>query len=265
MIELQNVRLSYDTHQVLDGISFKANFHDKIAILGESGSGKTTILKLLVGLVRPDSGRIFIDGQDITLLPESELRASRIKFSIVFQEGALFDSLNVRENVAFPLREFMSHSENEIEDRVRELLTRVGIEEAIDLMPEELSGGMQRRAAIARALATCEPEMMLYDEPTSGLDPITADNICNLINVLSSGAPAGREDNTCNLMNVPWSGVPAGRKGLIIVTHDVKTAARVAERFMYLKEGRIVFDGDLDAITHTEDPDLRKFIKALLP
>jgi phospholipid/cholesterol/gamma-HCH transport system ATP-binding protein len=246
MIELQNVRLSYNTHQVLDGISFTANFYDKIAILGESGEGKTTILKLLLGLVRPDSGRILIDGQDITLLPEFELRASRIKFSIVFQEGALFDSLNVRENVAFPMRECIDHPEEVIEKRVRELLSRVGIEEAIDLMPEELSGGMQRRAAIARSLATCEPAMMLYDEPTSGLDPITADNICNLINELSSGA------------------LPE-RTGLIIVTHDVEAAARVAERFMYLKEGRIVFDGSLDAITHTVDPGLRKFIKELLP
>lgn len=246
MIELQSVRLSYNTHQVLDGISFKANFYDKIAILGESGGGKTTILKLLLGLMRPDSGSILIDGQNIALLPESELRASRLKFSIVFQEGALFDSLNVRENVAFPLREFADHSEDEIESRVRELLRRVGIEEAIDLMPEELSGGMQRRAAIARSLATCDPAMMLYDEPTTGLDPLTADNICNLINVLSSGAPPER-------------------KGLIIVTHDVEAAARVAERFLYLKEGRIVFDGGLDAITHTADPRLRKFIKELLP
>jgi phospholipid/cholesterol/gamma-HCH transport system ATP-binding protein len=246
MIELQNVRLSYNTHQVLDGVSFMANSYDKIAILGESGEGKTTILKLLLGLVRPDSGKILIDGQDITRLPESELRSSRIKFSIVFQEGALFDSLNVRENIAFPLREFTNLSEDAIEHRVRGLLSRVGIEKAIDLMPEELSGGMQRRAAIARSLATCEPFMMLYDEPTSGLDPITSDNICNLINELSSGPPPERT-------------------GLIIVTHDVEAAARVAERFMYLKGGRIVFDGNLDAIIRTLNPSLRKFIKVLLP
>ncbi len=246
MIELRDVRLTYNRHRVLDGIGFRAHFYEKIAILGESGEGKTTILKLLLGLARPDSGRIVIDGRDITLLRESELRESRMKFSIVFQEGALFDSLDVKENVAFCMREFSSLSEDEIENRVRELLRRVGIEEAINLMPDELSGGMQRRAAIARSLAACEPGMMLYDEPTSGLDPITADNICNLINELSSGTPPER-------------------RGLIIVTHDVEAAARVAERFMYLKDGRIVFDGGLDALTHTGDLGLRKFIKELLP
>ena len=246
MIELQDLRLSYNRRRVLDGINFKANFSEKIAVLGESGEGKTTILKLLLCLVRPDSGRIVIDGRDITFLPESELRQSRMKFSIVFQEGALFDSLNVRENVAFCLREFSKHPEEEIERRVRDILRRVGIEEAIDLMPDELSGGMQRRVAIARSLAACEPEMMLYNEPTSGLDPITADNISNLINELSSGTPPER-------------------RGLIIVTHDVEAAARVAERFLYLKDGKIVFDGGLDELTRTGDPGLRKFIKELLP
>jgi len=246
MIELQDVRLTYNLHRVLDGIGFQAHFYEKIAILGESGEGKTTVLKLLLGLARPDSGKIMISGQDITLLRESELREGRMKFSIVFQEGALFDSLSVRENVAFCLREFSTLSEGEIENRVREILRGVGIEEAMDLMPDELSGGMQRRAAIARSLAACEPKMMLYDEPTSGLDPITADNICNLINELSSGTPPER-------------------RGLIIVTHDVEAAVRVAERFLYLKDGKIVFDGGLDALTHTGDPGLRKFIKELLP
>ena len=246
MIELQDVRLTYNLHRVLDGIGFQAHFYEKIAILGESGEGKTTVLKLLLGLARPDSGKIMISGQDITLLRESELREGRMKFSIVFQEGALFDSLNVRENVAFCLREFSKHPEEEIERRVRDILRRVGIEEAIDLMPDELSGGMQRRVAIARSLAACEPEMMLYDEPTSGLDPITADNISNLINELSSGTPPER-------------------RGLIIVTHDVEAAVRVAERFLYLKDGKIVFDGGLDALTRTGDPGLRKFIKELLP
>jgi phospholipid/cholesterol/gamma-HCH transport system ATP-binding protein len=246
MIELQDVRLTYDQHRVLDGIGFQANFFEKIAILGESGEGKTTILKLLLGLARPDSGRIVIDGQDITLLRETELRESRMKFSIVFQEGALFDSLDVKENVAYSMREFSTFSEDEIENRVRELLRRVGIEQAIHLMPDELSGGMQRRAAIARSLAACEPAMMLYDEPTSGLDPITADNICNLINELSAGTPPKR-------------------RGLIIVTHDVEAAVRVAERFLYLKDGKIVFDGSRDALTHTDDPGLRKFIRELLP
>lgn len=245
MIEFRDVRLRFNDHPVLDGVSFTARFHEKIAILGASGEGKTTIIKLLLGLVRPDSGRIVVDGKDITLLSEARLRDTRTKFSIVFQEGALFDSLNVKENVAFCLRERTKLPEEEIENRVRALLRRVDIEGAIGLMPEELSGGMQRRVAIARSLASCEPEMMLYDEPTTGLDPITADTICDLINELSAGDPPER-------------------RGLIIVTHDVADAAKVADRFMYLKDGRIVFDGDLRALKGTEDPELRTFIKEIL-
>jgi phospholipid/cholesterol/gamma-HCH transport system ATP-binding protein len=246
MIRFEDVRLSFNGHQVLDGIDFAARFHEKIAILGASGEGKTTILKLILGLVFPDSGRIVIDGKDITLLPEARLRDIRTKFSIVFQEGALFDSLNVRENVAFPLREQAGLSDEQIEKQVRDLLRKVGIEEAIGLMPEALSGGMQRRVAIARSLASCEPEMMLYDEPTTGLDPVTAETICDLINELSSG-------------------VPPERKGLIIVTHDVADAAKVAERFLYLEDGRIVFDGDLPALKRTEEPGLKRFIREILP
>ena len=245
MIEFQDVTLSYNGDDVLKGVSFAAHFHEKVAIIGASGEGKTTILKLIVGLVRPDSGRILIDGKDITELPEADLRGIRRKFSIVFQEGALFDSLNVRENVAFCLRECADLPEEEIERIVRGLLRKVGIEQAIEHMPEALSGGMQRRVAIARSLAAGEPEMMLYDEPTTALDPITADNICDLINELSSG-------------------VPPDRRGLMIVTHDVPHAAQVSERFMYLSHGTIVFDGRLAVLQGTDDPGLRRFIKGIL-
>ncbi len=245
MIQFEDVRLAFNSHRVLDRVDFTARFHEKIAILGASGEGKTTILKLMLGLELPDSGRIVIDGRDITLLTESQLRDIRTRFSIVFQEGALFDSLSVRENVAFFLRENTGLSDEEIVKRVRELLRRVNIEDAIDLMTDELSGGMQRRVAIARSLASYDPEMMLYDEPTTGLDPVTADTICDLMNELSSG-------------------VPPERRGLIIVTHDVAHAAKVAERFLYLKEGRIVFDGDLAALKSTEDPGLRRFIREIL-
>jgi len=240
MIEFREVTLAYGNHVVLDRMSFRAQFHEKIAILGGSGEGKTTILRLILGLVRPDDGKIFIDGQDITELSESQLRDFRMKFSIVFQEGALFDSMNVRENVAFSLREYTKNSEDEIEKRVRELLNRLGIEDAIYLMPEELSGGMQRRVAIARSVAAFEPKMMLYDEPTTGLDPLTADNICRLINDLSGG-------------------VPPDRTGFIVVTHKVTDAAKVADRFMYVKNGGILFDGDLNALKNTRDAELKAF------
>ena len=245
MIEFRDVSFSYNHGKVLQGISFSARFSEKIAILGPSGEGKTTILRLILGLLRPDGGRVLIGGTDITDLPEPELREIRTKFTIVFQEGALFDSLSVQENVVFCLRERRGLPEAEIEARARELLRRVGIEEAIGLMPEELSGGMQRRAAIARSLCSCEPVMMLYDEPTTGLDPAAADNICRLINDLSSGEPPER-------------------KGIIIVTHDVAAAVKVAERFLYLRAGRVVFDGDLSALKGTEDPGLREFIKGIL-
>ncbi len=247
MIEFQDVTIGYNNRSVLDRVSFAAQFHEKIAILGGSGVGKTTILKLIMGLERPDRGRILIDGMEITALPESKLRDIRMNFSIVFQEGALFDSLSVRENVAFCLREMEDViSEDVVESAVKTLLRRVGIEGAMDLMPDQLSGGMQRRVAIARSLAACSrPRMMLYDEPTSGLDPITADNICGLINEISSGNPPERV-------------------GLIIVTHDVADAVKVAERFLYLGSGGIRFDGNLDALMSTQDAELMRFIKDIL-
>ncbi len=246
MIEFQDVTISFNGNDVLKGVSFTAHFHEKLAIIGASGDGKTTMLKLVVGLMRPDSGRILIDGKDITELPEADLRSIRSKFSIVFQEGALFDSLTVRENVAFCLRERADLSEEQIERIVRELLRKVGIEQAIELMPDALSGGMQRRVAIARSLSAGDPKMMLYDEPTTALDPITADNICDLMNELSSG-------------------VPPNRRGLMIVTHEVAHAAKVSERFMYLRHGKIMFDGSLAVLKGTEDPGLRLFIKEILP
>lgn len=245
MIEFRDVLLRYNDHVVLDGVSFSAAFHEKIAVLGPSGEGKTTILKVLLGLAVPDSGAVLVNGRDVAALPESELRDLRRNFTIVFQEGALFDSLTVRENVAFCLRERGDMPEPEIENTVRALLRRVGIENAIHLMPDELSGGMQRRAAIARSLAACEPKMMLYDEPTTGLDPITADTIVDVINELSAGAPPDRT-------------------GLIMVTHNVADAARIAERFLYLRDGRIAFDGDLAALKATGDPVFRRFIRHIL-
>ncbi len=245
MIVFENVSLAFGNHQVLDGLSFEARFYEKIAILGGSGEGKTTILKLILGLLQPDSGRIIIDGKDITKLSERQLRETRMNFSIVFQEGALFDSMTVRENVAFCLREYYDLREEEIEQRVRELLRRVGMEYAIDMMPEELSGGMQRRVAIARSLAACEPKMILYDEPTTGLDPISADNICGLINDLSSGEPPNR-------------------RGLIVVTHKITDAVKVAERFMYLRSGKISFDGNIEELKNTDDAELRRFINEIL-
>jgi phospholipid/cholesterol/gamma-HCH transport system ATP-binding protein len=253
MIVFDRVWFSYGSNQVLKDLSFSIQAHEKVAILGGSGEGKTTILKLIVGLIRPDSGRIIIDGEDIIDKTEDELREVRLKFSIVFQEGALFDSLNVKENVAFCLREYMKMSEDEIEKRVRELLRIVGVEEAIDLMPEELSGGMHRRVSIARSLAACRPKMFLYDEPTSGLDPINADNICRLILELS--APPSPP--------LSKGGIEGGGTGFIIVTHKVFDAMKVAERFMFLKDDTMIFDGSKENLIKAAIPEIQLFTEEL--
>jgi phospholipid/cholesterol/gamma-HCH transport system ATP-binding protein len=242
MIVFDRVSFSYGTQQVLKDTRFSIRFNERVAILGGSGDGKTTLLKLILGLLRPDSGRIIIDGEDITDKKEDELREIRMKFSIVFQEGALFDSLNVKENVAFGLREYTKMTEEEIGQKVRELLGKVGVEHAMALMPEELSGGMHRRVAIMRSLAAFEPKMFLYDEATAGLDPVNADIICRLILDLSKDG-----------------------KGFIIVTHKVFDALRLADRFMFLKSGSIIFDGNKDQLVQSPISEIRIFLRELNP
>ncbi|MBM4277224.1 MAG: ATP-binding cassette domain-containing protein [Deltaproteobacteria bacterium] len=240
MIEFDRISFSYGNRLVLNDLSFSVHEDERVAILGGSGDGKTTILKLIIGLLRPDSGKILIDGEDITEKTEDELRDIRIKFSMVFQEGALFDSLSVKENVAFPLREYTGMTEEEIGLKVRELLRRVGLEQAIGHMPEELSGGMHRRVAIMRSMAAFQPKMFLYDEATTGLDPVSADVICKLI--LDISEQGG---------------------GFIIVTHKIFDAFRLANRFMFLKGGRIIFDGSREALLGSTIPEIRIFLGEL--
>jgi phospholipid/cholesterol/gamma-HCH transport system ATP-binding protein len=239
MIVFDRVAFSYGSRPVLNEISFSVRADEKIAILGGSGEGKTTILKLILGLLRPDSGKIIIAGEDITNKTEDELRGIRKKFSIVFQEGALFDSLSVKENVAFCLREYTRMSEEEVDQKVRALLRRVGMEEAMDLMPEELSGGMHRRVAIMRSTAAFDPEMFLYDEPTSGLDPVNADIIHRLISELSRHG-----------------------KGFVMVTHSVLDAIKVSERFLLLEKGRFVFDGTRENLLRLAVPEIQVSVSA---
>jgi phospholipid/cholesterol/gamma-HCH transport system ATP-binding protein len=237
MIIFDKVHFSYNSREVLRGTNFSVGFHERVAVLGGSGEGKTTILRLVLGLIRPDKGKIFVDGDDITIKRESELRDVRMKFNIVFQEGALFDSLNVKENVAYCLREYTKMSEEEIDAKVRQILGTVGVEHALELMPEELSGGMHRRVSLARSLALTTPRMFLYDEPTTGLDPMNADNICRLIADLSKDG-----------------------KGFIMVTHKVSDALKVADRFMFLKNGELLFDGDRQGLFNADIPDIKFFI-----
>lgn len=241
MILFDDVHFSYNAREILRGVSFSIGVHERVAVLGGSGEGKTTILRLILGLIRPDRGRIIVDGEDITGRKERELRDARMKFSIVFQEGALFDSLNVKENVAFCLREYTKMSDEEIDAKVRQILATVGVEHALELMPEELSGGMHRRVSLARSLALTSPRMFLYDEPTTGLDPVNADNICRLIADLSKDG-----------------------KGFIMVTHKVSDAMKVADRFMFLKDGELLFDGKGQELLHTNIPEIKVFLGEVL-
>lgn len=241
MIVFDDVWFSYGDREVLKGISFTANFDERIAVLGESGGGKTTILKLILGLITPQKGKILIDGVDITKLTEEELIPIRRKFSVVFQEGALFDSLPVKENVAFFMREILKLPDEEIYLRVKELLNRVGVQDAEELMPEELSGGMHRRVAIARALSVGKTKMFLYDEPTAGLDPINSERIITLIKSLAD------KENI----------------GFMIITHVVYVAWQLCNRFIFLKDGKIIFDGDRNELIKTRIPEVKEFIKEL--
>lgn len=242
MIVFDNVWFSYGEREILKGVSFTAKFDERVALLGESGSGKTTILKLILGLIKPDRGRILIDGVDITKLREEELIPIRRKFSIVFQEGALFDSLPVKENVAFFMRELLKLPDEEIYSKVSELLSLVGVQDAEELMPEQLSGGMHRRVAIARALSVGKTKMFLYDEPTAGLDPVNSQRIISLI------------EDLANRENI----------GLMIITHVVYVAWQLCKRFIFIKDGSIIFDGNKNELISTDVPEVKDFIKELL-
>jgi len=259
MLEVKDLVKHYGDNKVLDGISFRVFRGETKIIIGASGSGKSTILKLIMALERPDEGRIWIDGQDITDFSESDLVPVRQKIGMVFQESALFDSMTVRENVAYRLYEG-GVDEDEIDSRVRENLRFVGLEDAIDKYPSELSGGMKRRVALARALIS-KPESMLYDEPTAGLDPITSRRINELIIALR------------DLQEVTG----------IFVTHRMRDAFTLASeyavngdgitfkkegkdlciantRFLMLRDGKIIFEGPDEILRRSEDEYIKRFL-----
>jgi len=238
MITFDDVWVYMGNQAVLKNISFTIDTIERVAVLGSSGEGKTTILRLIIGLTKPDSGRILIDGEDITDMDDEELQDVRRRFSIVFQEGALFDSLTVGENVAFYYREHTDFDDKEIETRVRELLNKVGLEEEYDKHPTELSGGMRRRVAIARALSALEAQFFLYDEPTTGLDPINAAEIRKLVLELATDG-----------------------RGFIIVTHEILDAVNLAEKFLFIKDGRIIYTGNRADFLHSSIQEIQDFLK----
>jgi phospholipid/cholesterol/gamma-HCH transport system ATP-binding protein len=246
---------------VLNGVSFRIYKGETRIIVGASGSGKSTILKLIMGLDKPDEGQIMVEGEDITRLNEQQLVHVRQKIGMVFQESALFDSLNVRENVAYRLYELDAH-EDEIEAKVREVLGFVGLEEAIDKMPSELSGGMKRRVALARALIN-EPGIMLYDEPTAGLDPITSKKINELIIALRdiksvTGVFVTHRMRDAFTLSTEYA-INGG--GQIHFQTEDNFLCIANTRFLMLRDGRIVFEGPDEVLRRSEDEYIKRFLK----
>jgi phospholipid/cholesterol/gamma-HCH transport system ATP-binding protein len=261
-IELRQVSLAFDEKQVLSGISFHVDEGETLFLLGVTGTGKSLLLKLILGLIKPDSGQVLVEGRNLTLLPEEQLNAIRRQMGIVFQEGALFDSLSVYENVAYRLREEGLIQEEEIERRVREVLRFVEMEEAIDKVPSELSGGMRRRVAIARAIIS-EPEIMLYDSPTAGLDPVTSHTITMQIAKLrdvqhvTSLVVTHRLQDAYVLANYVFS---APKQTLVPVLSVHQGGRRPLTRFLLLRDGGIYLQGTSQELAGTHDPYLLKYL-----
>ena len=259
-IEFQDVHLAFEENQVLRGISFVLPFGETKALFGVAGSGKSTILKLALGLLKPDSGRILMLGSDVTQMREEDLFALRAKIGIVFQEGALFDSLTVRENVAYRLIEEHGFDDPEIERRVREALRFVELEQTVDKFPSELSGGMRRRVAIARAVIT-EPEVLLYDSPTGGLDPITSNTIIELIMKQRDVYKTSSLLVTHRLQDA----FTMATHQFDAQTNQMRSLPRgqycdVPMSFLVLRDGKVIFDGDVHQLAHTKDEYIREYI-----
>jgi phospholipid/cholesterol/gamma-HCH transport system ATP-binding protein len=235
---MQHVDKTLGGRKVLDDMSIDVDRGEALVIVGGSGVGKSVTLKHMIGLMRPDRGRIVIDGHDISVMKEVELNNFRRKFGMSFQEGALFDSMSVFENIAFPLRRHTKFNEKQIRERVDECLDLVHLEGVSSKRPSELSGGMRRRVGFARAISL-KPEILLFDEPTTGLDPVISDVIAELIVEM---------DRTLNTTTVT-------------ITHDMKVAFKIADRVAMLYKGRIVEEGAPDEFRHSANPIVQQFIE----
>jgi len=238
IIELRNVWRSFGPLEVLRGISLAVARGSTTVVIGPSGCGKSVLLKHIVGLLKPDAGEVFFDGAEITRLREWALVAVRRRIGMVFQGGALFDSMNVEQNVCFPLVEHDVYDLDECRDRCRDALRIVGLDGTQTKAPEELSGGQKKRVALARAIVI-DPEVILYDEPTTGLDPIRADLINELIIRLQQ-----RLQTTA-----------------VVVTHDIASARKVGDRIVMLHEGRFIADASPEALDETDNEQVRRFVE----
>jgi phospholipid/cholesterol/gamma-HCH transport system ATP-binding protein len=262
VLEMRNVVKYYAADKpVLDGVSFHIYRGETKIIVGTSGSGKSTILKLIMGLDKPDEGQIFVEGEDITRMNERQLVNVRQKIGMVFQESALFDSLTVRENVAYRLYE-LDADEGEIEGKVHEVLGFVGLVEAIDKMPSELSGGMKRRVALARALIS-EPGIMLYDEPTAGLDPITSKKINELIIALRDTKQVTGVFVTHRMRDAFTLATEYATNGGGEVRFQTENnfMCIANTRFLMLRDGKIVFEGPDEVLRRSQDEYIQRFLK----
>ena len=238
VVALEDLHKSFGSQPVLNGISLSVSRGETLAVLGRSGTGKSVLLRLIIGLERPDSGSVRIHGQDIAGLALDRIGEIRKKIGFLFQHAALYDSLTVEQNVAFPLQHHKKMSRSELRGRVEELLAEVGMEGGLEKMPADISGGMQKRVGLARALAL-EPDILLLDEPTAGLDPISSAEIDDLVLKL-------QEEH---------------HMASIVVTHDLHSAKAIADRLALLNEGKVVIEGNFEQLAKSEIELVRQFLK----
>ena len=238
LVEVRRLFKSFDEKQVLNGINARFEERKTTVVLGPSGCGKSVLLKHLIGLLRPDSGEVYFDGARVDTIPEKKMTPLRRQFGFLFQMGALFDSLDVRGNIDFPLREAGVEDPTEREERIQDVLAMVGLESTIDMMPADLSGGQRKRVALARSIVL-KPRVILYDEPTTGLDPIRSDVINELILKLQ------RELDATS----------------IVVTHDLTSAFKVADHMILLLGGEVVLEGPPDLFREPENSEVRRFME----
>jgi len=236
VVEIIGVSKSFGSHVVLDNVSLKVEEGENMVVFGQSGTGKSVLLKCIVRLLEPDSGEIFIEGTDVLKLEIKALNEIRKHLGFLFQGAALYDSMSVKENLEFPLIRHFNFTPKEREEKVKSVLEKVSLEEAINKMPSELSGGMKKRIGLARSIIS-EPKLMLYDEPTTGLDPITSKEISSLILELQKSL----------------------KMTSIVVTHDLLCAEIIADRAIMLNEGIVMHEGSIPELTSSRDPFLRNF------
>lgn len=238
MIKIIDLKKSFNSKKVLDGANLDIEKGKITVIIGRSGEGKSVLIKHIIGLLRPDFGEILLDGQDITKMTERELNEVRRRFGMLFQGAALFDSMTVGENVAFPLREHTEMPEADLKKVIKEKLRLVGLKDIENMMPADLSGGMKKRVGLARAIAM-DPEIVLFDEPTTGLDPVMSDNVATLI--------LGTQRNL--------------KTTYIVITHDIPLTYKIADKIAMLHQGKIVEQGDVEYMKTSPNPILRQFLE----